>query len=62
MTTWKSGQIKVTYGGVTPSAAPPDARPAAFVAIRAAVEAQDYARAGELSEAALASASNIRSS
>lgn len=56
MTSWKTGQIKVTFGSVTPAApAPaPDARPAAFAAIRAAVEAQDYARAGQLAEAALA--------
>lgn len=55
MTSWKSGQIKVTYGSAGPAAPAPDARPAAFAAIRAAVEAQDYDRAGELAEAALAS-------
>lgn len=54
MTSWKSGQINVTYGSAAP-AAPADPRPAAFAAIRAAVEAQDYHRAGELAEAALAS-------
>ena len=54
MTSWKTGQINVTFGSVTPAAAAPDARPAAFAAIRAAVEAQDYDRAGQLAEAALA--------
>jgi Flp pilus assembly protein TadD len=55
LTSWKSGQIKVTYGAPGPAAPAPDVRPAAFAAIRAAVEAQDYDRAGELAEAALAS-------
>ena len=55
MTSWKTGQINVTFGSVTPAPPAPDARPAAFAAIRAAVEAQDYGRAGQLAEAALAS-------
>jgi tetratricopeptide (TPR) repeat protein len=55
LTSWKSGQIKVTYGTASAPPPAPDARPAAFAAIRAAVEAQDYDRAGELAEAALAS-------
>ncbi len=54
MTSWKSGQIKVTYGSVTPAAPAADVRPVAFAAIQAAVEAKDYDRAGKLAEAALA--------
>ena len=54
LTSWKTGQIKVTFGSPTPAASMADARPAAFAAIRAAVDVQDYARAGDLADAALA--------
>jgi Flp pilus assembly protein TadD len=59
LTRWKTGQINVTFGSPTAAASTPETptpagRPAAFAAIRAAVEAQDYDRAGKLAEAALA--------
>jgi tetratricopeptide (TPR) repeat protein len=54
VTSWKVGQINVKMGSLTPAAPAPDARPAAFAEIRAAVEARDFDRAGRLAEAALA--------
>ena len=60
MTSWKTSQIKVTLGSLSPSTpvapplAAPRADPQAFAEIRAAVEARDFDRAGRLAEAALA--------
>ena len=61
MPPWKVGQISVKLGGLTPAptaplsplGSPPPPNPA-FAEIRAAVEARDFARAGELAERALA--------
>jgi len=56
LTSWKIGQMSVKLGSLTPSApaAPPAPHPA-LAEIRAAVEARDFERAGELAERALAS-------
>ena len=57
MTNWKSGQIKFTLGSpATPKAepaTPPQPNPA-FAEIRAAIEAREFDRAGDLAERALA--------
>lgn len=57
MTSWKVGQINVKLGSLTPAApaAPPQPDKAAFAEIRAAIEARDFERAGELADHALAS-------
>ena len=55
MARWKVGQINVTFGSPAAPAAPaPEPRAAAFAEIRAAVEARDFDRAGQLAERALA--------
>jgi len=57
LTTWKVGQISMKFGGLSPAPTPAAPQPGpnpAFAEIRAAVEARDYARAGELAERALA--------
>lgn len=63
LTSWKVGQINVKLGSLAPAApAPGAAQPggtpqqgaAAFAEIRAAVEARDFERAGQLAERALA--------
>ena len=57
LTSWKVGQISVKLGSLTPTAPAPPApqpNPAAFAEIRAAVEARDFDRAGQLAERALA--------
>jgi tetratricopeptide (TPR) repeat protein len=57
LTSWKVGQISVKLGSLTPAPpTPPAPQPtaAAFAEIRAAVEARDFERAGQLAERALA--------
>jgi tetratricopeptide (TPR) repeat protein len=55
LTSWKIGQMSVKLGSLTPAApaAAPQPNPA-LAEIRAAVEARDFDRAGELAERALA--------